>query len=127
MNTMPSEILINIIKLSSNIHDWLNFMYVAKDIHEKIYSTFLTQKFKFMVLYGQKIPPCSINNHKIKYIGSNNHKIRMAEQAFITTDINHIRGHCQFSGFGIFETFGLFFFRLSFSTGLPQQRELLKC
>lgn len=101
---IPTEILIKLIN-PSDIHSWLNFMFVSMDIYHRLYPLFILHKFKFMQLYNQKIPNCVINNYKIKRMKNSSD----CHEFFITTDLNYIEGHCQFQAFYLYETYGLFF------------------
>lgn len=111
----PTEILFNIMQYSTDVQDWVSFLLTSKHIYNLLYPIFICRKFKFMVLYHQKLPPCIINNKRVKHF-----KNKSSHYPFyVTTDENHINGHCQFTQFLLYETSGLFFSVLNFDNMNP--------
>jgi len=102
------DMLLEIIKYSIDICDWINFMLACKDIHKQIYYTFIFKKFTFMVFHNQTLPPC-IRNNIIKYYYYETNAYHLNSPSYITTNEKYILEHCQFKHIYIWKTYGLFF------------------
>lgn len=102
---MDSEIYVKIIENSSDIHDWLNFMIVSKDICNTVYPKFIERKFRIMMLIRQRISQCVKDNYKIKVFGDH----------LVITDPDLIEKHFQFTQPIVYETYGLFISRINYN------------
>ena len=102
METIPEEILLEIINYSIDICDWINFMVSSKNMYKQIYPKFIYKKFKFILFEHQTLSPC-IRNNNTKYYVINSYPY------YNTTNENHIIGHCQYDRIRFHETYGLFF------------------
>jgi hypothetical protein len=102
MDTLPKEILLEIINYSKDICDWINFMVSSKYIHKQIYPEFIYKKFKFVVFDHQTLSPCC-RNKNTKYYVINSYPY------YISTNEIHINGHCQYERIRFHETYGLLF------------------
>jgi hypothetical protein len=105
LHTLPPEIIHIITNNLNDVIDWLNFMLTSNYIYKMVYPVYIIKKFKFMILYHQKLPPCTINNKRIKHINNKSDPYPF----YVTTDEHHISSHCVFRQFYIYKTYGLFF------------------
>jgi len=116
LHTLPPEIIHIITNNLNDVIDWLNFMLTSNYIYKMIYPVYIIKKFKFMILYHQKLPPCTINNKRIKHINNGSDPYPF----YVTTDDYYINSHCLFSQILIYETYGLFFPVLQFDNFSPE-------
>ena len=116
IHDMPNDILYVIMDYLNDIQDYINFMITSNYIYKNTYAFLITKKFKFMMLYHQTPPSCSINNKRVKHIKNKSDP----HPFFITTDESHTNGHCQFYQFYLYELYGFFFIGLHFNNFYPE-------